>query len=104
MNLEKRLESLSSFQNAWSGTNDLIDEELPISLRNGAYELCQGHFCHASSNPPYIITVVELPSRIKNTITKSWTHPEESFCPYDIVMDPSQDLIVLLDLNDSGNP
>jgi hypothetical protein len=60
-----------------------------------AFELAGGVFATVSGDT---ITFVELPSRIRGTSTHKWSY-ELGFEPRDIGMDPSQDLLVLVEMS-----
>lgn len=70
--------------------------ETRIHLPRGhLYEFSTGVYCLATNNT---LTALELPSRVRGTEARQWTHDDFGFELIDFAFDPSQDLLVLVEL------
>lgn len=85
---------------------DWRESRVQMSSPHDAYTLAQGVFAYASNEtldlPRYSITCITLPSRIMDTEAITHTLDDIGFLAKDLAIDPSQDLLVILELY--GNP
>jgi hypothetical protein len=69
-----------------------------LTLDHGcAYELCGGVFGQRCGDGDQGMKFVRLPSVISGTTTEAWSHPDIGFRSIDFAMDPSQDVLILVE-------
>ena len=87
-----RMDALHKHVHAW----DNLDWKFTtITVPNGdVYELANGVYAQGNDRS---VTCVELPSRIRGIAeSRTWVHEDVGFVPRDLIIDPTQDLLVLL--------
>ncbi|KAH7907929.1 hypothetical protein BJ138DRAFT_1128806 [Hygrophoropsis aurantiaca] len=92
-----RLSALQSHQHCWD-TMKWDPTAGSINMEDGnAWELCGGVLCQNISGGG--VSCFQLPSQFKGIEAKRWIVPNPGFSVRDFTMDPSQDLLMLLEVN-----
>jgi len=97
----ERFESFTLYQHAWDAMAPSREKVAIYDLPAGAFEFCQGHLCCAHTEEPDSMTVVKLPSALSNTGLDIWKLPPVQFKVHDLCIDPVQDLMILLAIDES---
>lgn len=87
-----RLEELIRHTDAWHNL-DWTESRLLVPPPE-IYDLSDGLYAAITDR---VITCVQLPSRISGTEARTWSF-ENDFSPVEIALDPSQDLLVLVEM------
>ncbi|PCH44829.1 hypothetical protein WOLCODRAFT_139276 [Wolfiporia cocos MD-104 SS10] len=97
-----RLRRLKTHREAWDTLNYTMREKLPI-LEGAALELYKGILVQVSGDRT--IHFRQLPSSFRDIDERSWTIEDVGFAIADIGIDPSQDLLVVIEKPPTdGNP
>lgn len=98
LNLSEFSEKLDAHVRSW-GDLDWQESHVRIPSPGAAYALSQGVFASVSFHSELSsVTCVTLPSRIMGTEAAVHTLDDVGFPVKDLVIDPSQDLLILLEL------
>lgn len=92
-----RLALLKAHQEAWRPLHWTI--ETPLSMEGPAWELIGGVL--GVSPSPDVLQITQLPSKYRRIPYKQWTLSNKGFEVEDFSMDPSQDLLVVVQRQDS---
>lgn len=90
------LQILEAHVEAWRTLN-WTESRLDIPY-GAAYDLAQGFYVAVDNSNMHDITCVRLPSRTSHSEVHVHTLPNVGFTIYDVTIDPSQDLVVLLEM------
>lgn len=88
-----RMETLKRHQDAWGKLRYSSRRDIPMH-RGNVWELYGGVLAQACG--PRALAFVRLPSQIRGIDSEEWTVPDVGFTIRDFGMDPSQDLLVLI--------
>lgn len=75
-------------------TLDWVETRIPLP-HGHLYEFSTGVYCIATQDS---LTALELPSLVRGTGPRQWTHRSFGFELIDFTFDPAQDLLVLTEL------
>lgn len=90
----ERLEILNRQEQAWDNARWSSEFELHME-DGGVWEIYGGVLAQGTS--PHSLTFTQLPSEIRNIPKKTWTVEKLPFNMRDFTMDPSQDLLVIVE-------
>lgn len=93
-----RLEALKNHQSSWGSLK--WSRELRIPMEDGGLWELYGGILAQSTEEGASLTFIQLPSDLRSIEEKAWTLADLGLVVRDFGMDPSQDLLVLIERPD----